>query len=249
MNFSILFSFIGIGFVVALSFLGFLFFGLKAEKLKKVLMVLVSFSAGALMGDAFFHLLPETIGSSGGENINIYLFIVFGIIAFFVLEKIVHWRHCHIPTSKEHPHELGIMNLVGDGLHNFLDGLIITGSFLIDFNLGMATVVAVIAHEVPQKIGDFGILIYAGYSKMKAVFLNFLFSLISFAGGLTALFLMNNSDLLLFLNSFTAGSFIYIAVADLLPEMKKDPSLANSLIQLISIFFGLGMMLLFKLYF
>ncbi|MDD4410003.1 MAG: ZIP family metal transporter [Candidatus Pacebacteria bacterium] len=248
MDQSIIFSFVGIGAVAALSFLGFLFLGLKPEKLKTVIMVLVSFSAGALIGDAFFHLIPETVESAGPKDINAYIYITLGIVIFFVLEKIIHWRHCHIPTSEDHPHELGVMNLVGDGLHNFLDGLIITSAFLVDINLGIATVFAVIAHEIPQKIGDFGILVYAGYSKLRAIWLNLIFSLISFAGGLLALFFAGNPGLLMFLNSFTAGSFIYIAVADLIPEMKKDHSLSNSSIQLLSILLGLGMMLGFKLY-
>jgi zinc and cadmium transporter len=249
MNDSIIFAFIGIAVVVSLSFLGFLFFKLKENILKRVLMVLVSFSAGALIGDAFFHLLPETIEMAGPENLNIFIFIIFGIISFFILEKIIHWRHCHVPTSKDHPHELGTMNLIGDGLHNFLDGLIIAGAFLVDFNLGVATVIAIIAHEIPQKMGDFGILIYAGYSKAKAMWLNFLFSLISFAGALFALILTNNLEALVFLNAFTAGSFIYIATADLMPELKKEVSFENSSIQLLSILFGIFLMYILKIYF
>jgi zinc and cadmium transporter len=216
--------------------------------LKRLLLFLVSFSAGALIGDAFFHLIPEAVESVEVGNISTYTFIVIGIVSFFVLEKIIHWRHCHVPTSKEHPHELGTMNLVGDALHNFLDGLIIVGSFLVDINLGIATVIAVIVHEIPQKIGDFGILVYAGYSKMKAVAMNFVFSLISFLGGLLALFLSSNDGFLTFLSSFTAGSFIYIAVADLIPEMKKDHEIKKSLVQLVSLVLGIGMMFAFKLY-
>lgn len=241
----IMLSFLSIGAICALSFLGFLFFYLKPDKLKRVLMVLVSFSAGALIGDAFFHLMPETLESSGHDE-KVYLFIVLGIISFFILEKVIHWRHCHVPTSKEHPHELGIMNLVGDALHNLLDGMIIVGAFLIDTTLGMATVLAVIAHEVPQKIGDFGILLYAGYDKLKAIWMSCLFSLTSFIGGLLALFLSGNQSLLILLNSFTAGTFLYIAIADLIPEMKKDYTLKNTIIQLLSIIAGLGVMIALK---
>ncbi|MFA5080064.1 MAG: ZIP family metal transporter [Candidatus Paceibacterota bacterium] len=241
MDFSILSAFLGIAFVVSLSFIGFLFFKLKQDFLKKLLLVLVSFSAGALIGDVFFHLLPEAI-EDGQDNFNVWIFAVIGLLTFFILEKIIHWRHCHILTSKDHPHELGIMNLIGDGLHNFLDGMIMVSAFCVDFNLGLATVLAIIAHEVPQKIGDFGILIYAGYSKWKALWLNFVFSLFSFLGGVFVLIWAKNDAVLLFLNTFTAGSFIYIAVADLIPEIKKESSFKYSIIQLISILFGLSIM-------
>jgi len=245
MDFSLIIAFGGIFFIALLSFSGFVFFKLPQESLKKLLLVLVSFSAGALIGDVFFHLLPEAIGKDP-DSINIWVFIIAGLLIFFVLEKIIHWRHCHIPTSKEHPHELGIMNLVGDGLHNFLDGVIIVGAFLTDFNLGVATILAVIAHEIPQKIGDFGILVYAGYSKWKAVVWNFIFSLFSFLGGLLALFWINNEQFLPFLAAFTAGSFIYVAVADLIPEIKKESSLKYSMIQLVSIVLGIALMYFLK---
>jgi zinc and cadmium transporter len=245
MDFSILAAFLGIAFVVLLSFTGFIFFKLKQESLKKLLLVLVSFSAGALIGDVFLHLLPE-IAIDNPNNPNIWIFVIIGLLVFFVLEKVIHWRHCHIPTSSDHPHELGVMNLVGDGLHNFLDGVIIVGAFSASFDLGIATVIAIVAHEVPQKIGNFGILIYAGYSKWKALWWNFLFSLISFLGGVFALFWVKNEEALLFLTAFTAGSFIYIAVADLIPEIKKEPSLKYSIIQLLSIIIGLVIMYLLK---
>ncbi|MDD5639408.1 MAG: ZIP family metal transporter [Candidatus Pacebacteria bacterium] len=241
MDFAILFAFLGIAFVVSLSFIGFLFFKLNQDFLKKLLLVLVAFSAGTLIGDAFFHLLPEAIENNQG-SFNIWIFAVIGLLIFFILEKIIHWRHCHILTSKDHPHELGMMNLIGDGLHNFLDGIIMMSSFCVDLNLGFATMLAIIAHEVPQKIGDFGILIYAGYSKWKALWLNLGFSLISFLGGIFVLIWIQNDAVLLFLNTFTAGSFIYIAVADLIPEIKKESSLKYSLIQLVSILFGLFIM-------
>ncbi|MCK9577986.1 ZIP family metal transporter [bacterium] len=247
MSYSIVVAFLGIIFVASLSFLGFLFFKLKQDALKKLLLVLVSFSAGALIGDVFFHLLPEVI-EENPDNMWVWVSVILGLIVFFILEKIIHWRHCHIPTSKDHPHEFGIMNLIGDALHNFLDGLIIVGAFLIDFNLGIATILAVIAHEVPQKIGDFGILVYAGYSRLKAMILNFIFSLISILGGFLALFWINNELILSLLASFTAGSFVYIAVADLIPEIKKETSTKYSFIQLFSIIIGIIMMYLLKVF-
>lgn len=247
MDYSILIAFLGILFVAFLSFLGFLFFRLKQDSLKKMLLILVSFSAGALIGDVFFHLLPEVIEENPNST-AIWIFVILGLLVFFILEKVVHWRHCHVPTSKDHPHELGIMNLVGDALHNFLDGIIIVGAFLVDFNLGIATVVAVIAHEVPQKIGDFGILVYAGYSKIRAMILNFGFSLISLLGGILALVWINNELILSLLTAFTAGSFIYIAVADLIPEIKKETSIKYSLVQLFSIVLGIIVMYLLKIF-
>ena len=159
--------------VSLVSLLGLVFVSLKPKTLEKLLFVLVSFATGTLLGDAFLHLLPETIERIG-FSLEVSLAVLTGILLFFVLEKFISWRHCHVPTSKDHPHSLGWMNLMGDGFHNFIDGMIIAGSFLVSPALGLSTTFAVLLHEVPQEIGDFGILIYSGFSRTKAIVFNFI---------------------------------------------------------------------------
>jgi len=217
--------------------------------MEKLTLFLVSLSAGTLLGDSFLHLLPEATANSG-TSLRIWLWLIIGLVSFFVLEKIVHWRHCHIQTGPTHPHHLGLMNLVGDCFHNFFDGIIIAGSFLVSIPLGITTLVAVIAHEIPQEIGDFGVLLYAGYSRRRALFMNFITALTAILGAVAAVLLgtsINNfSDLII---PFTAGGFIYIATADLIPELKKETAIHKSLYQLISIIIGVLIMLALKLIF
>src|SRR3989344_3303920 len=160
-------------FIVSLvSLIGVLTLSFRTSTLKKCLIYFVSFSAGALLGDVFIHLLPGIIEEKGFE-LSVSLFILFGILFSFTVEKIINWRHCHHPTTKEHPHPFAIMNLVGDLMHNFLDGLVIGASYLINVPVGIATTLAVVLHEIPQEIGDFGVLLHGGFSKGKALFFNF----------------------------------------------------------------------------
>ena len=167
---------------------------------------------------------------------------------FFILEKIIYWRHCHIATSKEHPHPFGTMNLIGDGLHNFIDGIIIAGSFLLNIQLGIATTIAVIAHEIPQEISDFGILIYAGYSRARALFLNFLSAVVAIVGAIIGLVVgAQVENFSTYIIPFAAGGFIYIATADIIPELHKEIEILKSLKQLISILIGVEVMWLLKI--
>ena len=235
--------------VSLISFIGVFFLSVKPQKIKKITLYLVSLSAGTLLGGALLHLLPEIIEENGPSE-SIWLSVLAGILIFFVLEKIICWRHCHIQTSTTHPHPLGAMNLIGDGLHNFIDGIIIASSFLLNTHLGVATTIAVIAHEVPQEIGDFGVLIHAGFSRAKALLLNFLTALAAVLGAVATLLISGQiANLTAYIIPFTAGGFIYIATADLIPELKKDVQPAKSLMQLISILFGIGIMLLLKMYY
>ena len=163
---------------------------------------------------------------------------------FFALEKFISWRHCHIPTSKEHPHPVVWMNLVGDGLHNFTDGMIIAASFLVNIPLGITTSLAVILHEIPQEIGDFGVLIHGGFSKNKALVFNFLSGLMAIGGAVLTLFLGTRFvQPVRLLIPFTAGSFIYIAGSDLIPELHKETNLKKSAFQLLGLILGIGVML------
>lgn len=245
--------FLAIFLISAISLVGVVFLSLSSKWLNKITLLLVSLSAGTLLGSSFFHLLPEAIhdfSGKGEESLFVWLAVVSGLLIFFVLEKIIHWRHCHIPTCPEHPHHLGKMNLIGDFFHNFFDGVIIASAFLISTPLGVATLIAVIAHEVPQEIADFGVLIYAGYSKKKALILNFITALSAFLGAfLVIIFGSTIESLSTYIIPFTAGGFIYIATADLLPELKKENSWKKSLAQLLSIIIGLALMLVLKMFF
>lgn len=232
--------------VSVISLIGIFTLFTPQDKISKTIILLIGFSAGTLLGDSFLHLVPEAVEKNQG--ISLWLWLLSGILIFFVLEKIVHWRHCHKPTTTDHPHPVGLMNLVGDGMHNFIDGMVIAGSFLINPQLGLATTIAVISHEVPQELGDFAILIYAGYSKTKALLFNFISASMSVAGALIALILgariQGFTDYII---PFTAGGFIYIATSDLFPELKKDNTkLHQVLLQLISILTGIAVMLALK---
>ncbi len=236
------YSFGSVFLVSLISFVGLFTFLMKDESLEKTLLFLVSFSAGALFGDAFIHLLPEAVGDAG-FTLGVSLSLLSGIAVFFILEKFIHWRHCHIPTSDHHPHPVAFMNLVGDGAHHFIDGILIGGSYLASIPVGIATTIAVAFHEIPQKMGDFGILLHAGYSKKKAIILNFLFSLTSILGVLAAIFIGEYvKGITSFLIPFAAGGFIYIAGSDLIPELHKETEPRKSLVQLIAFVAGIAVM-------
>lgn len=238
-----LYTIISVLIVSLLSLIGILTISINLNRLKNILFFLVSFSAGALLGDVFLHLIPEIVEEQGfGFNISMYLLI--GIMSFFVLEKIIHWRHCHIPTSKEHAHPFAMMNLVGDGFHNLLDGVIIAGSYMASIPLGIATTLAVVFHEIPQEIGDFGVLIKGGFKKGKALLFNFIASATSILGAIIVLSLGKSMEnITIFLIPFTAGGFIYIAGSDLIPLMQKVCSTEKSLMQLIGMILGILVMM------
>jgi zinc and cadmium transporter len=237
-----LYSLVSVFLVSLISIIGIITLSIKADRLKKILIYMVSFSAGALFGDAFIHLLPELVEE--GLTLNYSLFILFGILLFFSLEKVVHWRHCHMPITREHVHPFAYMNLLGDSLHNFIDGLIIAGSYLINIPTGIATTVAVILHEIPQEIGDFGVLIHGGFTKSKAIFLNFITALTAILGAIFAL-LLNSfvGDIQNYLISLAIGGFLYIAGSDLIPELHKETKISTSLIQILTFILGVLVMI------
>ena len=230
--------------VSVISLVGILALSLKDKILKKLLVIIVSFSAGALLGDAFIHLLPEIVESEG-FTLSISLYVLFGIFVFFVVEKLINWRHCHDIACETHSQSFTYMNLVGDGVHNFIDGMVIAGSFLVSVHLGIATTVAVILHEVPQEIGDFAVLVYGGFKKSKALMYNLLAALAAVVGASIMLVLENYIAYLpIFLVPFTAGGFIYIAGSDLIPELHKEVRPWVSLAQIIALVTGVGIMVL-----
>jgi zinc and cadmium transporter len=214
-------------FISLISFIGVLTLALKKKFLDKILLFLVSLSAGALMGGAFLHLLPESVELR--EGLDVFVFVLVGFVLFFFIEKVLHWRHCH--KGECEVHSFTYMNLIGDSIHNFIDGLIMATSFVVSIPLGMTTTMAIALHEIPQEIGDFGVLIYGGFSKKKALVLNFLVALTAVLGGLIGFFISNMvEDVKIFILPFAAGGFLYIAASDLIPEIRKEISLKKSMI-------------------
>jgi zinc and cadmium transporter len=234
-------------FAIALiAFIGIFTLLLKEKLLNEILLILVSLSAGALMGGAFLHLIPEAVEKSQG--LDIFLFVLVGFILFFVIEKVLHWRHCH--KGKCDVHTFHYMNLVGDTIHNFIDGLILAASFVTSVELGLTTTIAIAAHEIPQEIGDFGVLIYGGFKKKKAIILNFIVALSIVIGGLIGYFISKSvGSAVTFLLPFAAGGFIYIAATDLIPEIKKELDFKKYMATLIVFIIGILIMWFIKLYF
>jgi len=202
------------------------------------LFFLVSFAAGTLLGAAFLDLLPEAL--EGGFKESVPVFILLGMLSFFILEKFLYWHHHHAGHEHEEVHGFTYLNIVGDAIHNFLDGAVIAISFMNNTALGIITTIAIIAHEIPQEIADFSILIYGGFSKAKALVYNFLTALTAVIGALAAYFYsgaIENSTI--FLTSFAVGGFVYIASTDLIPEIHKEKDLKKSLVQLVLLALGI----------
>jgi len=225
--------------VSLISFVGVITLLLKENVLEKILLLLISFSAGALIGGAFLHLIPEAVEKSGQSGV--YLFVIVGFILFFILEKYLHWRHCH--KGKCDIHTFTYLNLVGDGVHNFIDGLIIGSSFVVSVNFGIATSFAIIMHEIPQEIGDFGVLVYGGLNKNKALFYNFLSAITAVIGTVIGYALANTSDdFLKLLMPVAAGGFIYIASCDLIPELHKQSDIKKATLSMVVFILGVAFM-------
>jgi zinc and cadmium transporter len=203
----------------------------KERFMERVLFILIAGATGTLLGAAFLDLIPEAMNESGS---NAMTHVLFGLLSFFILERFIFWRHCH--EEKCEIHAFTYLNLIGDAIHNFLDGMVIAAAYLSsgsDISLGLITTIAIISHEIPQEIGDFGILVYGGLSKYRALLFNFLSALTSFIGAILFYFfspLFEGSTSLLL--GFAAGGFIYIAAVDLLPELNKELEIRRSAIQL-----------------
>ncbi len=229
-----------------LSFIGIVVFLIKEKILQKLSLYLVAFSAGALIGGAFFHLLPEATAIQ--NELYIYGYLVLGIILFFVIERFLKWRHCHEQGECD-VHTFTYMSLLGDGVHNLIDGLIIASAFMISGYLGVVTTIAVAAHELPQELGDFGVLIHGGFSRTKALLWNFFSGITAIFGGIIGYFLINNiQNVTLFLLPFAAGGFIYVALSDLIPEIHSDSDPKRSFINLSIFLLGLLFMVIMKIY-
>lgn len=236
-----IYSLLSVLLVSLISLVGVFALSIREDRLQRMLLYLVSFSVGGLLGDAFLHILPEAMEMVEGQALASY--ILAGIVTSFVIEKFVQWRHCHVPTSRDHPHPYAFMNLVGDSVHNFIDGLMIAASFLTSFQIGIATTVAVMLHEIPQEIGDFGILMHGGFKRRKAILMNFFTALTAILGAIVSLALSSYfGSITAFILPFTIGNFVYIASSDLIPELHKETKPSKSLKQLLMILLGLGVM-------
>ncbi len=229
--------------VSLISLIGIVSFLLKENLLNKLLFLFVGFSAGALIGAAFLHLLPEALEHTAAPNV--FLSTIFGFVLFFLLEKYLYWRHCHDGVCDVHT--FTYLNLVGDGLHNFMDGLVIAAGFLTSVQIGIITSIGVILHEIPQELGDFSILVYGGFKKTKALFFNFLTALTAILGSIVGYFLVGNfSHLTSFILPLTAGGFIYIASSDLIPELHKEKDIKRGNLALLFFLLGIVFMLVVK---
>lgn len=238
-----LYTILSVCIVSLISLIGVFTLSIDRDKLQKFLIYFVSLSAGTLLGDAFIHLVPEAYKNLTNE-VTASLFILTGIVAFFILEKFIHWRHCHEIPCEDHKHPFSYIILFGDAVHNFIDGLIIAASFLVSIPVGIATTVAVVFHEIPHEMGNFGSLLYAGFSRSKAIFYNFLSALTSILGALIVLIInFDTVQVTKFLIPFAAGGFIYVASADLIPEIHKNVEVKKSAFQLIFFVAGIGVML------
>ena len=235
------------GIIALISLVGIFTLSLSDNLLKKIVLFLVALSAGALFGGAIFHLIPEFLFSPVLSNPHYAMvMLLLGYVLFFLVEKILHWRHCHktgdcdIHTAES----FGFMNVIGDSVHNFIDGLVIAAAFSTNIDLGISTTLAIALHELPQEIGDFGVLIHSGMEKKKALLLNFAAALTVVLGGIFGYFLSGlDTQIVIFLLPFAAGGFLYISSSDLIPELRKEENLKKWTVSFIVFILGALLML------
>jgi len=246
---AVLYAIISVIIVSLISITGIFVLSKKTD-LNKYLLLLVSLSAGTLFGGAFLHLLPEAVEESG-FSLQVSLLLLLGVIIFFVAEKFIHWKHCHHELdghSEKHKKEknanvIAPLNLFGDAIHNLLDGFVIAGSYLVSIPAGIATTIAVIMHEIPQEIADFGVLLYSGMSRNKALLLNLLSASIAIIGVIIGLLLGARSESFVrIILPLAAGGFVYIAGSNLIPELHKGCELKASFWHFFAMLLGILMM-------
>lgn len=244
-----IYSILAVTAISLLSLIGVFALSLTEDALDNFLFIFLSFSAGSILGAALLDLLPEAIELV--EESFVFVYVALGYVGFFILERFVYWFHGHIhghESKSEMDERITVkdfvyLNLIGDAIHNFLDGMAIGASFLISIPVGISTSVAVVFHELPQEIGDFGVLVYGGFTRGKALMFNFLSALTAILGVFVSHYLLG--DLTGFLIAFTAGGFIYIAASELIPEIQKEENFEKSVVQLI--LFILGIVLIWSL--
>jgi len=231
--------------VSLISLIGIFSLIVKENILHKIIFALIGFSAGALIGSAFLHILPEVLRESN-NTAAVFYFVIAGMVLFFLLERYFYWRHCHEGVCNVHA--FTYLNLIGDGLHNFIDGMVIAASFVFSVKLGVITTLAVIFHEIPQELGDFAVLIYGGFSKKKALLYNYISAFMAVIGAILGFVLSGvTRGFSNFILPLTAGGFIYIASSDLIPEIHKETDRRRSGLAMLSFLFGIIFMAWFKL--
>jgi len=231
--------------VSLLSFAGLAVIILNNDITEKIILYLLAFSAGGLIGGAFLHLLPEAMSRARGMEQG-FLYALAGFLLFFILEKFLFWRHCH--KRECDIHTFTYLNLIGDAIHNFIDGIIIGVSYTVDVRFGITTTLAVVLHEIPQELGDIGVLIYGGMDKRNALLLNFISALPAVAGTITGFcYLRNDGVIISILLAVAAGGFIYIAACDLIPELHRQRDVKKALLSMGAFFAGIILMMLIKI--
>ncbi|MFA6357807.1 MAG: ZIP family metal transporter [Candidatus Omnitrophota bacterium] len=233
----VLFWIIASTFLVSLiSLVGIFTLAIKDNLLHKIIFCLIGFSAGALIGSAFLCILPEALQKTSSTIVFYYL--ILGIVLFFLMERYLHWRHCHDKDC--HIHAFTYLNLFGEAFHNFIDGIAIAASFTISIKLGIATTLAIILHEIPKELGNFGVLIYGGFSRKRALFYNFICGSTAMIGAIAGYFISDfASGFSSFIMPLTAGGFIYIAMSDLIPEVHKESNQNRATLAFIAFLFGI----------
>jgi len=240
------YAFLSAIIVSLVSFVGALTLFFGSKRFKNIIFVLIGLAVGTLFGDVLIHLIPEIFSELDGEAILPSILIMTGILVFFVLEKFFHWHHAHTCEGDECtlPRPVGYINIVSESVHNLLDGILIGASYLVSIPIGVATTVAVIFHEIPQEISDFGVLIHAGFSRGRALLVNFVSALFAILGVLIAVIVgARSAEFVQIILPLTAGGFLYLAGSDLVPELHREQSVKRSIMQFFAILVGFTIMI------
>ena len=224
--------------VSLISLVGLITVLIKKDFIKKTIFVLVAFAAGTMLGASFFDTIPESLKIL---EENTLLYVLVGILVFFIVERYIHWHHCHmIHEEHEEVEPRAYLNLIGDGVHNFIDGAIIAAGFLANLQVGIISTIAIALHEIPQEMGDFAILVKSGFKTKKALFFNLLSALLAVIGGLTILYFANIFQTIIpILLSIAGGGFIYLSLVDIIPDLHKETKTKTIIIETIFLFLGI----------
>jgi zinc and cadmium transporter len=243
------YALISVTVVSAISLIGIAAISLSELRVRQMIFISVSLAAGAMFGDAFIHILPESFAKPERAT-STSVYVLLGILTFFVLEKFLRWRHAHElgGESQQRIEPVGHLNLFADATHNLIDGMLVGAAYTVSVSVGLATTMAIVLHEIPQELGDFGVLIHAGFSRARALMFNFLSGLLAIVGAVVAMLASKSvASFSEFMLPFTAGGFIYIAGSDLLPELQKEHKPWKSALQLVAMVLGVGLMYILRL--
>jgi len=230
--------------MTAIALAGAVIFLLGEDTRQRIILPLVAFSAGSLLGGAFLHMIPEAVVIWKGDDL-MYLWVLAGFSTFLALEQVMHWHHCH-SDSPEAKSPLTYLILIGDAFHNFLGGVAVAGAFLVDIGLGVSIWLATAAHELPQELGKYGVLLHGGWNPRRAMLVNTFSSLSFLAGGILTYAASFQLDIR-FIIPFAAGNFIYIGASDLIPEVNKHHRFTTNVLHFISFLAGVTVLYLVKL--